>query len=158
MFEPAFRLARILYRTGAARAATAIAAIAFGTTLMGTPPAEGQRRPATWGAIAYNATNGAYGVGYNFARKTDAQSMALKKCPNVLCRTIVTFRGGCAAVSAERLMKEEFGTNRRRLVYTGTFGYGYAPTRAGAVARAEAQCRKRAAGFCHVRVWVCTRS
>ena len=121
-------------------------------------PAEAQRRPATWGAIAYNPANGAYGVGYNFARKSDAQSMALKKCPNVLCRTVVTFRGGCAAVSAERRMKEGFGTNSRRLFYTGTYGYGYAPTRRQAVARAEAACSRRSAGFCHLRVWVCTRS
>ena len=124
-----------------------------------TATAQSDRRgPPTWGAIAYNSATAAYGVAYNYRSRNAAQKAALKHCKQALCRSLVSFRGGCAAVAAERRVVQQFGSKKVTYRYTGTYGYGRAPTKQVAINRAITECQKRSVEFCRMRVWVCTRS
>jgi len=89
------------------------------------------------GAIAVNRDSKAVGYAYDFKAAQDAKRAALKECAEKKCEVVVTFRGGCAAVSRG---------GKRLAASTGI-------TRDEAETKATRQCGTD----CAVFAWACSK-
>ncbi len=90
-----------------------------------------------WGAVAYGP-DGAWAYAVNHASRAEASQAAQAECGG-RCTRVLTFQNSCGAYA------------------TGddAYGWGNDMSRAGAEARALAECNARTSN-CQVRVWGCT--
>ena len=100
-------------------------------------PAKDRKKTGGHGAIAVNRDSKAVGYAYDFKTAQDAKREALRQCSEKTCEVVVTFRGGCAAVS---------GSGKRLATSTGA-------TRDEAETKATRKCGKD----CAVLTWACTK-
>ena len=79
------------------RAVLALAILA----LAGAAAAAGNKSsaPNRYGAIAYHAASGAWGVSQGHARERDASLEALRQCGEKACIIVHKFKNGCAALA-----------------------------------------------------------
>jgi len=89
------------------------------------------------GAIAINRDSKAVGYAHDFKAAQDAKREALRGCGEKQCEVVVSFRGGCAAVSR---------AGKRLATSTGV-------TRDEAETKATRKCGKD----CAVLAWACSR-
>ena len=90
-----------------------------------------------FGAIAMNRGSKAVGYAYDFKNARDAKREALNQCGEKQCEVVVSFRGGCAAVS---------GGGKRLATATGI-------TRDEAETKAARKCGKE----CAILAWACSK-
>ena len=119
-----------------------LAAISLAAGLLCAAPAlakEPKKAQAkgTYGAIALNRNSKAVGYAYDFKGARDAKREALAQCGEKQCEVVVSFRGGCAAVS---------GSGKRLATGTGV-------TRDEAETKAAGKCGKD----CAVLAWACSK-
>lgn len=89
-----------------------------------------------FGAIA-TSDSGAWGYGYDYPSRAQAERAALEECGDADCRVQVWFKNACGAVAKD-------GTN---------LGWGWAGSRQEAEANAMSEC---GTGACRVVTWACT--
>lgn len=93
----------------------------------------------TYGAIAYDADNVAYGWSFKMNSGEAAEKKALSNCANYgdSCKVVVTFSNSCAAVAAGE--KKHYAT-------------GQGSSREEAQSKAMAAC----GGNCEIKAWSCS--
>ncbi|MFB2983791.1 DUF4189 domain-containing protein [Microseira sp. BLCC-F43] len=89
-----------------------------------------------YGAIA-TSDSGAWGYGYNYPTRAQAERAALEECGEAGCEIQVWFKNACGAVAKD-------GTN---------LGWAWAQSREEAEANAVSEC---GTGACQVVTWACT--
>ena len=99
--------------------------------------AHDKKKPGSHGAIAVNRDSKAVGYAHDFKSARDANREALARCGEKQCEVVVTFRGGCAAVTR---------SGKRISTATGN-------TRDEAETKATRKCGKD----CAVLAWACTK-
>lgn len=90
-----------------------------------------------YGAIATSDETGAWGYGYNYPSRAQAESAALQQCGESDCEVDVWFKNACGAVAKDGK----------------TVGWGWAEDRTEAEAKALSSC---GSGACRVETWACT--
>jgi serine/threonine-protein kinase len=92
-----------------------------------------------YGAIAYDAANGAFGYSYDYDTGAEADRNALTSCQEQSrdCKVVLDFWNSCGALAADR---------------NGHYDYGLGDSRPEAESKALASC---GAG-CEVKVWACS--
>jgi hypothetical protein len=94
-------------------------------------------KPNRYGAIAYERSSRAWGVGQDFARERDAALEALNRCGQKRCEVVHKFKNGCAAlVDSPAKFSVASGTTRDE---------------------AETKALKRCGPECKEAAWACTR-
>lgn len=117
----------------------AIAALASGVAYGAGERPTKAGRAGNHGALAYEATSGAFGYSFDFPTSRQAKQAALAQCANSKCLVMVNIKNSCAAIvqgpkrpfSAQGATREE------------------AETRAMAKCADEAKCKPVG--------WVCTK-
>jgi hypothetical protein len=92
-----------------------------------------------YGAIAYDAANGAFGYSYDYDTGAGADRNALTSCQEQSrdCKVVLDFWNSCGALAADP---------------NGHYDYGLGNSRPEAESKALASC---GAG-CEVKVWACS--
>lgn len=102
----------------------------------GAATSKGKKGSGGYGAIAVNRDGKGVGQAYDFKAARDAKREALAQCGEKKCEVVVSFRGGCAAVSR---------SGKRLATSTGV-------TRDEAETKATRKCGKD----CAVLAWACS--
>jgi len=94
-------------------------------------------KPNRYGAIAYERSSRAWGLGQDFARERDAAVEALNRCGQKRCEVVHKFKNGCAAlVDSPAKFAVASGATRDE---------------------AETKALKRCGPECKEAAWACTR-
>jgi hypothetical protein len=108
--------------------------------LAGSSPA------SAFGALAIDTPQGpSYGFAIDQGSEAAARATAIANC-GTKCRSVVVFRGTCAAYAADQANGSTI------------YGWGYAPTQQRASSLALGYCRKEGGTRCQLRVWACESS
>jgi hypothetical protein len=90
-----------------------------------------------WGAIAYDDTDGHWGLSYNYATRGEAERVAIQECGVRSCKVAIWFKNSCGAVAQSATY----------------WGVGEGNSRREAERESLSACGQRS---CEVVAWACT--
>jgi hypothetical protein len=101
---------------------------------------------AASGAIAYDESNGKYGLAWNKPAQQEANDLAKKDCGSDKCKLVPVPGGKCAALATSADPKE-----------SNAWGASVREGKAEAELAAMQNCQKRTSGQCKIRGSECNR-